>query len=82
MVGKGKSGPKGKGRARKVPTQKPPDKDADVESKGESASIAKSSESQDITMEACSQPNNKNAKVIMNLNMSRKESLTRFSTVI
>ena len=45
MVGKCKPGLKGKGRARKIPAQKPPPKpineDADVDSEGESASIAK-----------------------------------------
>ena len=88
MVGKGKPGPKGKGKARKIPAQKPPPKptneDADVESEGESTSIAKPSESPDIAMETCSQPNNKKAKVITNLNLNifRKESLTRSSMVI
>ena len=37
---------------------------------GESASIAKTSESPDIAMETCSQPNNKKAKVITNLNLN------------
>ena len=74
MVGKSKPGPKGKERKRKIPTQKPPQKltneDADVESEGESASIANTSESPDISMETCSQPNNKKAKVITNLNLN------------
>ena len=72
MVGKCNPGPKGKERERKIPAQKPPPKptneDADVESDGESASIAKTSESSDIAMETCSQPNNKKAKMITNLN--------------
>ena len=88
MVGKGKPGLKGKGKARKIPAQEPPPKptneNADVESDGESTSIAKTSESPDIAMETCSQPNKKKAKVItnLNLNMFRKESLTRSSMVI
>ena len=88
MVGKGKLGPKGKGRARKIPAKKHPpnltNEDADVESERESASIAKTSESPDIAMESWSQTNSKKAKVItnLNLNMFRKESLTRSSAVI
>ena len=88
MVGKGKPGPKGKGMEKKISAQKPSpnstNEDADFDLGGESASISKTSESPDIAMETCSQPNNKKAKVItnLNLNMFRKESLTRSSTVI
>ena len=88
MVGKGKPGPKGKGRARNISAQKPPPKptneDADVESEGKSASITKTSESPGFAIETCSQPNIKKAKVITNLNLNifRKESLTRSSTMI
>ena len=84
MVEKGKLGPKGKGTARKIPAQKPPPKptneDAGVESDGESASIAKTSEPPEIAMETCTQANNKKANVVTNLTDEQEEVMIEWLT--